>query len=148
MDPSDLLRGALLQISDSDLVRSTITTAPVSRSVVTRYVPGEAVEDAVATVAELRSTNRLATIDYLGEDTTDRAQAEATRDTYVRLLDALAEAALAVGWYVSFSGIITFKSWTDEALLRMVPDDRLLVESDAPYLAPVPHRGNATSQHS
>ena len=54
---------------------------------------------------------------------------------------ALADAGLAAGWYVSFSGIITFKSWTDEALLRMVPDDRLLVESDAPYLAPVPHRG-------
>ncbi len=54
---------------------------------------------------------------------------------------ALAEAALAVGWYVSFSGIVTFKSWADEALLRLVPDDRLLVESDAPYLAPVPHRG-------
>jgi len=54
---------------------------------------------------------------------------------------ALAEAALSVGWFVSFSGIITFKSWTDEALLRMVPDDRLLVESYAPYLAPVPHRG-------
>lgn len=95
MDPSDLLRGALLQISDSDLVRSAVTTAPVSRSVVTRYVPGEAIDDAVATVAELRTTNRLATIDYLGEDTTDRAQAEATRDTYVQLLDALAEADLA-----------------------------------------------------
>ena len=54
---------------------------------------------------------------------------------------ALAEAALAVGWYISFSGIITFKSWTDVALLRCIPDDRLLVESDAPYLAPVPHRG-------
>jgi TatD DNase family protein len=54
---------------------------------------------------------------------------------------ALAEAALAAGWYVSFSGIITFRSWTDEALLRMVPADRLLVESDAPYLAPVPFRG-------
>jgi TatD DNase family protein len=53
----------------------------------------------------------------------------------------LAEAALDIGWYVSFSGIITFRSWTDEALLRVVPDDRLLVESDAPYLAPVPHRG-------
>ena len=53
----------------------------------------------------------------------------------------LADAALAIGWYVSFSGIITFKSWTDHALLRMVPDSRLLVESDAPYLAPVPHRG-------
>ena len=54
---------------------------------------------------------------------------------------SLAEAALEVGWYVSFSGIVTFKKWTDEALLRLVPDDRLLVESDAPYLAPVPHRG-------
>ncbi|MEP6691713.1 MAG: TatD family hydrolase [Gemmatimonadaceae bacterium] len=54
---------------------------------------------------------------------------------------ALASAALAVGWYVSFSGIITFRKWTDDALLRLVPDDRLLAESDAPYLAPDPHRG-------
>lgn len=53
----------------------------------------------------------------------------------------LAETALAAGWYISFSGIVTFKKWTDEALLRLVPGDRLLVESDAPYLAPVPHRG-------
>jgi TatD DNase family protein len=54
---------------------------------------------------------------------------------------ALAERALAVGWYVSFSGIVTFRNWTDDALLRIVPDERLLVESDSPYLAPVPHRG-------
>jgi TatD DNase family protein len=54
---------------------------------------------------------------------------------------ALAEAALAAGWYLSFSGIVTFKKWTDEALLKLIPADRLLVESDAPYLAPVPHRG-------
>jgi len=54
---------------------------------------------------------------------------------------ALAEIALAHGWYVSFSGIVTFRKWTDEALLRLVPDDRLLAESDAPYLAPVPNRG-------
>ncbi|MEO5815037.1 MAG: TatD family hydrolase [Gemmatimonadaceae bacterium] len=53
----------------------------------------------------------------------------------------LAEAALSGGWHVSFSGIVTFRKWTDEALLRVVPDDRLLVESDSPYLAPVPHRG-------
>jgi TatD DNase family protein len=53
----------------------------------------------------------------------------------------LAEVALEGGWYVSFSGIVTFKKWTDEALLRLVPDDRLLAESDSPYLAPVPHRG-------
>jgi TatD DNase family protein len=54
---------------------------------------------------------------------------------------ALAEAALDVGWHVSFSGIVTFKRWDDDALLRLVPDERLLAESDAPYLAPVPHRG-------
>jgi TatD DNase family protein len=54
---------------------------------------------------------------------------------------ALAEAALAVGWYVSFSGIVTFRKWTDDALLRAIPADRLLVESDAPYLSPIPHRG-------
>ncbi|MBC8086132.1 MAG: TatD family hydrolase [Phycisphaerae bacterium] len=54
---------------------------------------------------------------------------------------ALAEAGLAAGWYVSFSGVITFKKFTDVALLNLVPANRLLVESDAPYLAPVPHRG-------
>jgi TatD DNase family protein len=54
---------------------------------------------------------------------------------------ALAEAALAGGWYISFSGIVTFRKWTDDDLLRLVPDDRILAESDAPYLAPVPHRG-------
>lgn len=54
---------------------------------------------------------------------------------------ALARTALDAGWFVSFAGIITFKRWTDDTLLRLVPDDRLLVETDAPYLAPVPHRG-------
>jgi len=54
---------------------------------------------------------------------------------------ALADVALEFGWYVSFSGIITFKKWDDLELLRAIPDDRLLVESDSPYLAPVPFRG-------
>ncbi|MEP7382503.1 MAG: TatD family hydrolase [Gemmatimonadota bacterium] len=53
----------------------------------------------------------------------------------------LADVALEAGWYLSFSGIVTFKKWDDDALLRLVPDDRLLVETDAPYLTPVPHRG-------
>ncbi len=53
----------------------------------------------------------------------------------------LASQAIDLGWYVSFSGIITFRNWTDTALLRLIPDDRLLVESDSPYLAPVPNRG-------
>jgi TatD DNase family protein len=53
----------------------------------------------------------------------------------------LARTALDAGWFISFAGIITFKRWVDDALLRLVPDDRILVETDAPYLAPVPHRG-------
>jgi proline dehydrogenase len=94
VDPSDLLRGAMLQISESDLVRKAVVTAPVSRAVVARYVAGESVPDAVTVASELRTTNRLATIDYLGEDTTDSVQAATTRDTYVHLLDLLAEADL------------------------------------------------------
>jgi TatD DNase family protein len=55
---------------------------------------------------------------------------------------ALAEAALELGFYISFSGIITFKNADDvRAVASMVPLDRLLVETDAPYLAPAPHRG-------
>src|SRR6187402_351608 len=81
-------------MSDSDLIRSAVLKAPVSRSVVSRYVAGESVDEAVTVAAELRTTNRLASLDYLGEDTTDRARAEATRDTYVHLLEALARADL------------------------------------------------------
>ena len=54
---------------------------------------------------------------------------------------SLAEFAIDAGWYVSFSGIVTFNKWTDDDLLRLVPAERLLVESDSPYLAPVPCRG-------
>jgi TatD DNase family protein len=54
----------------------------------------------------------------------------------------LAEAAIDLGFYVSISGIVTFRN-ADElrAIVRDLPLDRLLVETDAPYLAPVPHRG-------
>lgn len=54
----------------------------------------------------------------------------------------LAEAALELGFYISFSGIVTFKK-ADElrAIVRTVPLERILVETDSPYLAPIPHRG-------
>jgi TatD DNase family protein len=53
---------------------------------------------------------------------------------------ALAEVALDAGWLLSFSGVVTFRRWEGDDLIRMAPADRLLVETDAPYLAPVPHR--------
>jgi TatD DNase family protein len=51
------------------------------------------------------------------------------------------EAALARGLCVSWSGMITFRNWAQHWAVEAVPDERLLVETDAPYLAPVPHRG-------
>lgn len=54
----------------------------------------------------------------------------------------LAREGVALGGYVSFSGILTFKRSEElRAIARTVPRDRLLVETDAPYLAPMPHRG-------
>ena len=56
----------------------------------------------------------------------------------------LAETALELGLYISISGIVTFKKADDlRAIIRDVPIERLLVETDAPYLAPVPHRGRS-----
>jgi TatD DNase family protein len=55
---------------------------------------------------------------------------------------ALAETALELGLMISFSGVVTFKKSEDlRDIAREVPLDRILVETDAPYLAPVPHRG-------
>ncbi len=58
--------------------------------------------------------------------------------------EAVARAALDLNFYISFSGIVTFKNAEAlRAVARFVPEDRLLIETDAPYLAPVPHRGKS-----
>ena len=55
---------------------------------------------------------------------------------------ALAETAIALGFYVSISGIVTFRKAEElRTIVRDLPLDRLLVETDSPYLAPVPYRG-------
>jgi TatD DNase family protein len=53
----------------------------------------------------------------------------------------LRDAGLSNGWFFSFSGMVTFKSWTQLDTVRAVATDRLLIETDSPYLAPVPERG-------
>ena len=59
---------------------------------------------------------------------------------------AVAKAALDMGFYISFSGIVTFKTAADlREVAAYVPMDRLLIETDSPYLAPVPHRGKTNS---
>ena len=60
--------------------------------------------------------------------------------------ERLAKRALAIGFYISFSGIVTFKSATEiQQVAQFVPSDRILVETDAPFLAPVPMRGKRTN---
>ncbi len=97
VDASAVLRQGLLQLSKSDQVRSVIEKAPVSRSVVRRFVPGNGTADAVRAAGDLAATGRLTTIDYLGEDTRDLAQAQATRDAYLALLSAMSDAGLTQG---------------------------------------------------
>ena len=58
----------------------------------------------------------------------------------------VARAALELGFYISFSGILTFKSAEDlREVARFVPLDRMLIETDSPYLAPVPYRGKTNN---
>ena len=57
---------------------------------------------------------------------------------------AVAEAAMALGFYISISGIVTFKNAHQvQEVAKRVPLDRLLIETDSPYLAPVPYRGKS-----
>ena len=58
----------------------------------------------------------------------------------------VARAALDLGFHISFSGILTFKSAADlREVAKFVPEDRLLIETDSPYLAPVPYRGKVNN---
>jgi len=60
--------------------------------------------------------------------------------------EAVARAALDLGFYISFSGILTFKNAADlREVARFVPLDRCLIETDSPYLAPMPYRGKTNT---
>jgi TatD DNase family protein len=78
----------------------------------------------------------------------DDDMAAMLRDTDARLVlhsfsagQAVLDAALSKRYFVSFSGMVTFRSWRRADAVAAVPEDLLLVETDSPYLAPAPHRG-------
>jgi proline dehydrogenase len=85
-----VLRRALLAVAASDHIRGFVTTTSATRAVVDRYVAGESIGDAVRVARSLREAGLLVTLDYLGEDTTDAAQASAVATQYVQLLGKLA----------------------------------------------------------
>lgn len=84
-------RPVILGAARSPRLRRTAERLPVTRSVVDRFVAGETVADAVDSVAALRDSGRMVTIDYLGEDTVHVEDAERTVAAYLGLLDLLGE---------------------------------------------------------
>ncbi|AHC26852.1 MULTISPECIES: proline dehydrogenase family protein [Mycobacteriaceae] len=92
-------RPAILAAGRRDGLRRTAQRLPITRAVVHRFVPGDTVQDAMASVADLRDSGRMVSIDHLGEDVDDIATAQATVRAYLGLLDALharAETASAI----------------------------------------------------
>ncbi|RCV54416.1 proline dehydrogenase family protein [Marinitenerispora sediminis] len=89
-----MLRTPLLIAARSPRCRALVEHSPLTRGLVTRFVAGETLEEALPVVAEL-TRDRLVTLDHLGEDVTDTAQAEATVAAYTRLLAELDRAGLA-----------------------------------------------------
>ena len=96
-----LLRQPLLVLSRSGKVKNLVSTMPVSAGIVRNYVAGETTADAVEAAAGLADAGLLASLDHLGEDTLDEAQADATVTAYVELLQELAARGLTRGAEVS-----------------------------------------------
>ncbi|PBC53671.1 proline dehydrogenase family protein [Rhodococcus sp. ACPA1] len=86
---SDLLRPALLAAARSPRMERTVTKIPVTRNLVDRFVAGETEDQAVAATTSILDSGRYISIDHLGEDTTDLAQANNTVSHYLTLLSAL-----------------------------------------------------------
>lgn len=89
-----MIRAALLAAARSDRLRSATGATPITRAVVTRYVPGEAAGEVVAAAEVLAGQGLNSTIDHLGEDTLSLEVAIANRDAYLDLLGRLAERGL------------------------------------------------------
>jgi proline dehydrogenase len=92
-----VLRRALLAASASSRLRQLITTAPQTRAIVDSYVAGDTEQDAVRVTRTLRAAGLLVSLDYLGEDTKDPAQATAVTDEYIQLLGKLGAEGLTQG---------------------------------------------------
>ena len=90
-----MLRQPLLLLARSDKVKNFVTAMPVSSGIVNRYVPGESTDNAVDATSALIASGLHVTLDFLGEDTLDREQADTTVTAYVDLLTGLSEHGLA-----------------------------------------------------
>ena len=85
-----VLQKALLAASRRPGLHRAVTGNRATRKVVDRFVAGETLTEALRVVGELRADGIAVTLDHLGEDVTDRAEAQRTRDAYLALLEGLA----------------------------------------------------------
>jgi proline dehydrogenase len=96
-----MLRSVILAAAHSPRVERLVETAPLSRDVVRRFVAGTTTEDALGAARELVDAGISVTLDNLGEDVFTAEQAEATKEEYLRLLEALSTAELTPATEVS-----------------------------------------------
>jgi len=96
-----IVRGTLLSLAGSEAVKSAVTSAPGIGDIVTRFAAGESDDDAVRATSDLQDAGFAVTLDYLGEDTLDRQQADQTTGAYIRILARLADAGLTAETEVS-----------------------------------------------
>ncbi len=94
-------RATLLSLAGSESVKNAVTSAPGIGDIVMRFAAGESDDDAIRATSDLQDEGFAVTLDYLGEDTLDRGQADRTTGAYVRMLARLADAGLTAGAEVS-----------------------------------------------
>jgi proline dehydrogenase len=129
------LRSLILAAAGNDVIRRLVATAPVSRDVVRRFVAGETSADAIAVTQGLVDQGLTVTLDYLGEDTTDKGLAEQTVQAYLELLDGLHGRGLAKSAEVSVK-----LSAVGQAL-----DERLALENAARICAAAERSGTTVT---
>ncbi len=114
-----MLREVILAASRNARVKGLVADAPVSRNVVRRFVAGESADDAVRAAAELNGRGLAVSLDHLGEDTLDAAQAQDTVKAYLLLLDRLSAAGLTQGGRTEVSVKLTAVGQAIDAALAL-----------------------------
>jgi proline dehydrogenase len=137
-----MLRSAIMAASRNRGIERVVSDAPVSRSVVRRFVGGADVSAAVGTASSLVEQGLLVTLDHLGEDTTDIAKADGVVSAYLRLLEALNQAGLT-----EMSGPLTARADLSvklSALGQALPDGEAVALSHAQQICAEARRVGAT----
>jgi proline dehydrogenase len=112
----------ILAAARSSRLERMAATAPVAKGVVNRYVPGRATDDALRATRELVDNGLKVSLDYLGEDTLTIAQAESTRDEYLRLLSSLNSQGLTPAAEVSVKLSALGQRIDEDMSLRMAEE--------------------------